>query len=533
MFPHKNPLIIAIVIGLAISAGVFLGLWSRSHRTSLQVNSTNSYESIVSSTPVNLTDICNCDLIISDGVSVALFDPVTQAKTATLTSGGNGEGNSSQPGYITTSPSGRQVLLDDRLNKKVLLVDSTTGKTIRTLAVTADQFVNTWAWSPDESTLLLGTNHQPTSAASTDTAFEVLKWNKDGGIKIPIPTNYPLNEVSNLFSISNNGSQVLLGWSTGQTVELYSLQSDKSLKKIALPSISLNLQNSHVTLSAISDGRALLATGQNIYRIDLATSSGLSVMSDAMSLFQISPTSPDGNSILIVRRKPGTAHSQVTRFIPSLNTNDQIVPTFDVGDGFQQSVWLPGGRFLAVHNSYGDKWYVIDVSLGQTPFRPLTLPKTDVNEQIIGFWQTSPMTIEKVSLYDLGGHELSASEKNTLEAKITDWSLYQPDTNIHFLPGECGHPDADQQTARLDASDKKSYLLNGVFQLIETPNLFHWDAAGLKSYADKSICGVGGPFPNAIVEDKILWWQQCLGGKGPDHGEVTRKAIVFCTGEES
>lgn len=345
---------------------------------------TNANNSTALLSSVKLESLCDCQLILSDEASVSLFDPATNTSTATFAPTSNGADNS--PSLAGISPSGQNTLLFDYPHHQLLLADSTTGKTLRTLSLESNRFVSSWSWSPDETTLLLVTGRQQTDGTLLDDSTEVVRWRQEDHTVMPNLSSRPSGQLVSLMSTNNDGSQVIIGWSTGQDIQLFSIMDGSTFSNILLPPMSLDPRNSNAVLSAVSHGHALLAVGQTIFSIDIPSNSVTPLISDAQVLFQLSPISQDGESILVVHRKAGTAHNQITRYIPSLNTTVGIVPRFDVGDGFQKATWVPGGPFLAFYNSYDHTWNVVDSRSDiDRPLQRLTIPNLQTPENVVGF----------------------------------------------------------------------------------------------------------------------------------------------------
>lgn len=478
-------------------------------------NTTLIEQSII---PSSLDDFCHCNLIISDAAQVQLLDTTTGERTTTVVVGSEGMSENPQLGYVATSPTGQQTLLNDYKNHQLIIVDSVTGKRLRALPFADDQFIAAWTWSPDESVMLIILNRQLSSGFPPTITNQAIIWTATKQQTITIQTTATIDNSYNLLSINNDATDAILGWMAEKGVVLYHYRSGKELKQLASSLLQMDgyPRNSSVTLSGIGQGHALLSMGEKILNIDVDNET-INVLTDtAWSGFQFSPMSQDGGTILYAQTIPGTAHGQVMRYITSQHTSVEQVTPFDIGTGFLSAIWMPSGRFLFFRDSYHQRWLAVDVSNPEKPLYSITIPPLEENYNIIGFTQTRPMTSQESVLFNLGEPKLTATEKEKLDQQITDWSLYTEDSVVQIGDSNCEKPAAAKQLAELDAAGKRSLMLNDGLKLTITPNIFHWTNAQLQSFGNDVVCGVGTTAPRAIVDDNILWWMgNCIGGITP------------------
>ncbi len=513
MYIQKNKFLFPIILLILLLTAYFFV--TRQNKLNKQSITNGVPIKEVSLTPVSLDDLCHCNILLSDGTQIQVLDPVTNIRTVTVASAGNGEGGGS-PAFIAVSPTGRQTLLSDTIHHQLLLVDNTTGKTKSALSIASDQFVAAWTWSPDESAIMLVFNRQLSSGVVPTISGDVVVWTAEQHHTLTTQANTDSGMSLTLLSISNDTSDAIIGWATGKEIFLNHYHNTKKTQKINSPLLqqNINSRNSSPILSGISDGHALLAINNQILAIDVRTEN-ISVLSlDSWSGFPLSPMSGNGGAVLYLQKVSGTAHGQIMRYIPSQQTSVEQLTPYENGDGFQTVFWLPSGRFLAVRDVYRHQWLALDVSIPNKPPLLITLPGTQENETIIGFIQSRPTTAQESILFDYGQPNLTSEAQSSLDKQITNWSLYTPDTKVQIGDNSCGHPEAAKQLAQLDASGKRSLLLNDGLLVTITPNIFNWTLSQLKNFGNDVLCGVGTTAPQAIVDGNIVWWNTCVGGAG-------------------
>lgn len=134
-------------------------------------------------------------------------------------------------------------------------------------------------------------------------------------------------------------------------------------------------------------------------------------------------------------------------------------------------------------------------------------------------------------LRDMDASELSAAELAVLDAQIEDWNLYRSDTVVVLGGLDCGQSENHDRLVALNQSDKSTMFLNDGLLITNTPNLYDWDTAALQAFVSDPtvVCGVATTLPRAVVGERILWWDTCVGGAGPpgkDSPDYTR--VIKC-----
>lgn len=157
----------------------------------------------------------------------------------------------------------------------------------------------------------------------------------------------------------------------------------------------------------------------------------------------------------------------------------------------------------------------------------LTYSHGDGNDDLDSIWEQVKSSIQwstpkqsinaSTILNDMGASDLSTSELKKLDSQIEDWALYASDQERELGGLDCGSSTAHDQLVVLNQSDKQSISLNNSLLISSTPNLYRWDKATLQAFASDStvICGVATVVPKAIADDRVVWWNACVGGAGP------------------
>lgn len=343
-------------------------------------NSTNTHA-------MNLVEVCECNLILYDGVTVETHNTLTGDRKKILQS--QVEGAEPGPVIITLSPSGRFSLMFDSTKTHLQIVNNASGIAVRTLDWDPSRFVSYWSWSTDESTLLLSSDLQlQDGAPQTDTA-ELLVWTSDRTDVLPVTPTSSGNGLFDILSVNNEGTEIIFGQSTSPAVMLFTKKADGSIRQFESSNLVREVFSTTTpfVLTGLNHGRALFALDKRIYIVDL-TSMEISILAEERwSDFSFSPISSD-NQIIWLERFPGKAFGRVVLF--SLETGKtQSLSRFDNGEGLMHSWWLPDGFHLVLRNGFQQRWEIIDTRPTFGQIRVLTIPGISPNDPVAGFVASS------------------------------------------------------------------------------------------------------------------------------------------------
>lgn len=109
--------------------------------------------------------------------------------------------------------------------------------------------------------------------------------------------------------------------------------------------------------------------------------------------------------------------------------------------------------------------------------------------------------------------KLLDDERESLESKIENWSLYRVVSTVYLGSEDCPATENRKKLDRFNAGSKRVLTLNEGYKLIETSNYYSWDQSDMESFAKDPgvICAVASYYPFKVYPDRVLWRMSCGG----------------------
>ncbi len=125
----------------------------------------------------------------------------------------------------------------------------------------------------------------------------------------------------------------------------------------------------------------------------------------------------------------------------------------------------------------------------------------------------------------------AGAEIDKLILQIDDWNLYQASSRKDILNfNSCGDNKFDALLEKVKQGEIYELRLNGVLDLVYTPNYDGWSNADLKYH--ESFCQAGAIYPRYAYQDKILWAGVCSSGVLPEKTDPGYRSFQRCTKAE-